>query len=186
MACSNNPESFAWTARQGYRVLTVAYIKPLPKLAEMTAIYRDIWAASGRDMADCEICTHYQIVVDENGDVARKRAKQALQRYSGLLQESLRQATDVHAALRESAAEEVDIDQVIEQGRLCAGTPDECAAILQRAQDELGVTIVDGNFLFGGMTYEEADRSIKLFSTEVMPRLRNQEPAWKAQPAGAR
>jgi len=186
MACSSNPESFAWTARQGYRVLTVAYIKPLPKLAEMTGIYRDAWASSGRDMADCEICTHYQVVVDENGDVARQRAKQALKRYSALLQESLHQASDVHAALRESAAEDVDIEKVIEQGRVCAGTPDECAGILQRAQDELGVTIVDCNFLFGGMTYEQADRSIELFASEVMPRLRHTEPSWKAQPAGAR
>ncbi|HEY8692563.1 MAG TPA: hypothetical protein VIR57_07460, partial [Chloroflexota bacterium] len=92
----------------------------------------------------------------------------------------------VHAALRESAAEDVDIEKVIEQGRVCAGTPDECAAILQRAQDELGVTIVDCNFLFGGMTYEQADRSIELFAREVMPRLRHTEPSWKAQPVGAR
>ena len=186
MACSNNPDSFAWTARQGYRVLTVAYIKPLPKLAEMTNIYRDTWAASGRDLAACEICTHYQVVVDENGDVARQRAKKALERYSGLLQESLKQAADVHAALRESAAEDVDINTVIDQGRVCAGTPDECAAILQRAQDELGVTIVDCNFLFGGLTYAEADRSIRLFASDVMPRLRDRQPAWKPQLAGAR
>jgi len=186
MACSNNPDSFAWTARQGYRVLTVAYIKPLPKLAGMTAIYRDEWQASGRSLADCEICTHYQVYVHENGDVARSRFKQALERYSGLLRASIEQASDVHAALRESSAEDVDINTVIDEGRVCAGTPDECLAILQRAQDELGVTVVDCNFLFGGLTYEEADRSIRLFASEVLPRLRDRQPSWKPQLAGAR
>jgi alkanesulfonate monooxygenase SsuD/methylene tetrahydromethanopterin reductase-like flavin-dependent oxidoreductase (luciferase family) len=186
VACSNTPASFESTARNGYKLLTVAYIKPLERLAEMTNIYRETWAASGRDMAACEVCTHYQVVCDEDGEVARQRAKTAIQRYTGLLQQSLKQAKDVNEALRQSAAEDVDIERVIEQGRVCAGTPDECLAVLQRAQDELGVTIVDCNFLFGGMTYEEADRSIQLFASEVMPRLRERQPAWKGQLAGAR
>lgn len=185
MACSNTPASFEWTARQGYNLLTVAYVKPLPVLAANTTLYRDAWVASGRDLADCEICTHYQVFVDEDGDRARARFKQALERYTALLQESLHQAKDVNEALRQSAAEDVDIDRVIEQGRVCAGTPEECTAILQRAQDQLGVTIVDCNFLFGGITYEEADRSINLFAEEVMPKLRGRQPAWKPQLAGA-
>ncbi|HLG72037.1 MAG TPA: LLM class flavin-dependent oxidoreductase [Chloroflexota bacterium] len=185
MACSNTPASFEWTARQGYKLLTVAYVKPLPVLAANTQLYREAWVASGRDLANCDICTHYQIVCDEDGDVARRRAKQALERYTGLLQESLRQAKNVNEALRQSAAEDVDIEHIVEQGRMCVGTPDECLAVLQRAQDELGVTVVDGNFLFGGMTYEEADRSIRLFANEVMPRMRDQHPAWKRQLAAA-
>ena len=186
LACSSHPESFAWSAKQGYKLLTVAYVKPLPKLAEFTDIYRQTWQESGRDMADCEVCTHYQVYVHEDGNVARERCKQALRRYSDLLRASLQQAKDVNEALRQSAAEDVDIDHVIEQGRVCAGTPDECLAILERAQDQLGLTIVDCNFMFGGLTYEEADRSIQLFASKVMPRLKNRLPSWKGQLAGAR
>ncbi len=75
---------------------------------------------------------------------------------------------------------------MIEQGRVCAGTPDECLAILERAQDQLGLTIVDCNFLFGGLTYQEAQCSIELFASKVMPRLKNRLPSWKGQLAGAR
>jgi len=186
LACSNNPESFAWTARHGYKLLTVAYVKPLEKLAGFTDIYRQTWQESGRSMADCEVCTHYQVFVHEDGQLARERCKQALRRYSELLRASLQQARDVNEALRQSAAEDVDIDKVIDQGRVCAGTPEECLGILERAQDQLGLTIVDCNFLFGGLTYEEADRSIRLFATEVMPRLKNRLPSWKGALAGAR
>jgi natural product biosynthesis luciferase-like monooxygenase protein len=186
MACSNNPDSFAWTAQQGYKLLTLAYLKPLPKLGELTTIYRDNWAASGRNPVDCEVGTHYQVVLDESGAKARKRAEQALTRYAGLLRESIGQAKDVNAALKHSASEGIEVDKLVDEGRLAAGTPDEIVAMLERAQDELGVTIVDCSFMFGGITYEEADRSIRLFASEVMPRLRQRQPAWKAQPAGAR
>jgi natural product biosynthesis luciferase-like monooxygenase protein len=186
MACSNNPESFARTAKQGYKLLTVAYLKPLPKLGELTTIYRDNWTASGRRPADCEIGTHYQVVLDESGARARQRAEEALRRYAGLLRESLSQASDVHAALAHSNQEGIDIDKLVDEGRLAAGTPDEIVGMLERAQDELGVTIVDCSFMFGGITYEEADRSIRLFASEVMPRLRERQPSWKTQLAAAR
>jgi len=186
LACSNNPDSFRWTAERGYKLLTVAYIKPLPKLGALTTIYRDAWAASGRDPASCEVCTHYQVVVDEDRAVARQRAEQALRRYSDLLKDSLAQAESVHDALAASGAEDIDIDKVIDQGRVIAGTPDDCVKALEYAQDELGVTIVDCNFLFGGITYEQADRSIELFASEVMPKLRSRQPAWRGTLAGAR
>jgi natural product biosynthesis luciferase-like monooxygenase protein len=185
VACSGTPSSFEWTGSQGYKLLTVAYLKPLEKLGELTKLYRDAFAASGRDLAETDICTHYQVVLDEDRERARRRAKEALQRYSALLAESIKLAKNVNEALRHSSQEEVNIESLVDQGRMIAGTPDDCVASLQRAQDELGVTVVDCNFLFGGLTYEEADRTIRLFGTEVIPRMRDQQPAWKGALASA-
>jgi alkanesulfonate monooxygenase SsuD/methylene tetrahydromethanopterin reductase-like flavin-dependent oxidoreductase (luciferase family) len=124
-------------------------------------------------------------VLDEDRNRARRRAKEALDRYSGLLRESIKLAKNVNEALRHSSQEEVDIETLVDQGRMIAGTPEDCVAILQRAQDELGVTVVDCNFLFGGLTYEEADRTIRLFGSEVIPKMRARQPTWKGQLASA-
>ena len=185
IACSGTPSSFEWTGRAGYKLLTVAYLKPLPKLGELTTLYRQAWADGGYDPRTCEVCTHYQVVVDENGHKARQIAETALQRYTHLNVLAREQATDVSEALRGAPQEEIDVPKLVDEGRVCAGTPDECVEILERAVVELGVTIVDCTFLFGGITYEQADRSIKLFASEVLPRLRDRQPAWK-QPAVAR
>ena len=48
---------------------------------------------------------------------------------------------------------------------------------LKRAQDTLGFTHCDGTFFFGGVTYDQAKRSLRLFANEVMPKLKNQEPS---------
>jgi len=186
VACSGTPSSFEWTGQQGYQLLTVAYIKPLETLAALTATYRDAWTASGRKLADAEICTHYQVVLDHDGAAARKRAEQALHRYSALLRESLLLAKSVNKALESSSQEDVNIEKLVDEGRLLAGTPEECLAVLERAQDQLGLTVVDCNFLFGGLTYEEADRSIRLFASEIIPRLHDRQPSWKAPLVAAR
>ena len=40
--------------------------------------------------------------------------------------------------------------------------------------------------MFDSLTYEKTDRSIQLFASKVMPRLKNRLPSWKGQLAGAR
>ena len=185
-ACSGTPSSFERTAKHGHKLLTVAYLKPLEKLGELTQMYRDVWVDSGHDLAKAEIGTHYQVILDDDRDRARRRAKEALTRYSSLLRESIKLAKNVNEALLHSSQEEVDIDQIVDQGRMIAGTPEDALATLRRAEDELGVTIVDCNFLFGGLTYEEADRTINMFSTEVIPKMRDSHPSWQGQLAAAR
>jgi hypothetical protein len=48
--------------------------------------------------------------------------------------------------------------------------------LLARAQDKMGFTQCDCTFFFGGISYEQAQRSLRLFAKEVMPKLRDREP----------
>ena len=79
-------------------------------------------------------------------------------------------------------AEGIDIDALIAGARVCVGTPDECAAVLEQATAALGLTSVDCTFSFGGLDHAKARRSLELFAREVMPRFRAQPVA---APAGA-
>ncbi len=178
IACVNNPDSFERTARLGYNLLTVAYLKPLDKLAALARSNHQAWVAAGHDPAAYEHASHFQIVLDENGPRARQTAHEAVSRYLALNFEAQSLAKDkavaqaLHAAL-----EDLSIERLVDEGRLIAGTPDEAVQALERARDALGLTGVDCTFYFGGIDLETARRSMRLFATEVIPRLRTPELA---------
>lgn len=71
-------------------------------------------------------------------------------------------------------AQEVSVDELVAEARVCVGTPDDCAAVLERARATLGLTAVDCTFYFGGIDYARARRSLELFAREVMPRFQQQ------------
>ena len=56
--------------------------------------------------------------------------------------------------------------------RAVAGTPKRCIEVLSKIQDTMGASEFVGVFKYGGMPYEEAERSLKLFAAEVMPAMK--------------
>ncbi len=182
IACSSNPESFAWTGSMGYNLLTVSSLRPMEWLAGMVRHYREAWTASGRDPAAYRYATHFQIVVDEDRARARQAASDALHRYFGLLEESIKLFVSPSGRPpMPDPMENFSIEKWEDEGRILCGTPDDVIPILQRAERELGITGVDGAFYFGGMPFETAQRSLRLFAEEVIPRMRG--PSATASPA---
>lgn len=174
IACSNNPQSFAWTARQGYNLLTIPYIKSVDQTAALTRVYRDAWAESGRDPAAYQIGSLYHVVVDTDGAAARRRAEVAMRRYmeANLDAQSLSPAGAAAARARRVA---LSIDTMVAEGRMIAGTPAECTAMIARLQAEIGFTLLYGQLQFGGIDFPTARRSMELFAQEVIPSLRGVE-----------
>jgi natural product biosynthesis luciferase-like monooxygenase protein len=175
--CSNNPESFAYAGRHGYRLLTVAQHRPIEELGDRVQIYLDARQAAGHDLASAQVSTHYQVYVDTDGARAREVHEHCRERYDISSAAARRQP--------QSATFGIPVETMIAQGRVIAGTPAECADQLAHAQDVLGLTAVDGNFLFGGMSYELAESSLRLFGEHVIRKLRDRQPAWRAQLAAA-
>jgi natural product biosynthesis luciferase-like monooxygenase protein len=177
ISCAGTPASFEWAGQQGYSILTVAYrgVEPLIKLNQL---YREAWAAAGHKRDQYRIAAHYQVVLSEDGNEAKDIIAKALQRYMG----AITHTTDRIRADRERreaqqydkvARELFDIDRMMADCRIVAGTPAEALATLERAQDLMGFTQCDCTFYFGGIPYDLARRSLRLFATEVMPKLRH-------------
>ena len=59
VACLMSPESFEWTAQQGYNLLYVAYHVDHPVAAERIGWYRDALRRHGRAGEDHEVCCVY-------------------------------------------------------------------------------------------------------------------------------
>src|SRR5262249_2842864 len=69
-------------------------------------------------------------------------------------------------------AEVSNLPKMVEDCRIVVGTPDDAVGVLTRAQEMMGFTQVDCTFYFGGIPFELAQRSHRLFAEKVMPRLR--------------
>jgi natural product biosynthesis luciferase-like monooxygenase protein len=167
IACSGTPSSFEWTGAQGHKLLTIGYLRPVEKLAGLTDLYRQSWADAGHPHRPT-IATHYHTVVAENRADARRIAESALAEHVRL--NRLSQALS-HSA-PPAANEGISIDQLVDEARLIAGDPDDCAALLRRIGGAIGCDEAHCMFQFGNIPISVAQRSMELFGTEVIPRLR--------------
>ncbi|HLG72256.1 MAG TPA: LLM class flavin-dependent oxidoreductase [Chloroflexota bacterium] len=167
MACSGTPSSFEWAGANGYQLLTIGYIRPVAALAELTRLYRQARSAAG--FGAPVIATHFHVVVAEESKEARRIAESALAEHVRLNRES-RSLSKADGALGEAAA--VSIEQLVDEGRLIAGDPGECARTLHWIAGQTGCSETHCLFQFGDVTFPVAQRSLELFATEVMPRLR--------------
>jgi natural product biosynthesis luciferase-like monooxygenase protein len=171
-SASFSPASFAWFGSHGYDLLTVIYIKRLAELTECLRIYREAAAANGHDPTKLRVSTHLQVYCCEDGDEARRTAKEALTRYIAQLNAArLRGGVE---AIGGPELEEINVAALVADARVCVGTPDECAAVVAKARDTLGLAGLDCTFYFGGIPYDAARRSFELFAREVMPRFQPQ------------
>jgi natural product biosynthesis luciferase-like monooxygenase protein len=180
VSCSRTPSSFAWAGERGFNVLTVAY-HSVKNLIPNTKIYRDAWAKAGRPKGEWKLATHYHCVLAESKREAREIAGKAWRRYMESTNHTFERleagATGPGAEARLKLTQEMfDTDRMVEELRQIACTPDECVTLLERAQDALGFSQVDCTFFFGGVTFEQAQRSLRLFAKEVMPKLKGRAP----------
>lgn len=53
------------------------------------------------------------------------------------------------------------------------GTPDQCFEKVMDIRSRVGCHAFTGVFSYGGMPYDESERSLRLFASDVMPRLQN-------------
>jgi len=189
IACTGSPDSFQWTGSMGYNLLTVSSLRPMEQLAELVRGYRNAWMAGGRASETFKYATHFQIVVDEDRARARETASRAIVNYFRLHGEALA-LSPASANRGPSPVEGFRIEQWIDEGRILCGTPDDVVTGLRRAQTELGITGIDGTYIFGGISFEVAERSLRLFAEEVIPRMRGAEMptplAHASAPLGAR
>src|ERR1700726_3635617 len=71
VACLMSPESFEWTAAQGYNLLYVAYHVDHPVAAERLSWYRGALQKYGRKLADREVCCVYPAPFLDSDDDTR-------------------------------------------------------------------------------------------------------------------
>ena len=167
VGCARSEESFRWTGKNGFHLMTLPYLYREPDLLpRLVKTYRRALAEAGHDFTQTEVLGKFHIYVSSSLDKAVEEADPYLTKYF-----------DIHRAADPDRKEMGlltvrDTKTQLTQGFVIAGDPQRCVDTIQRWREEVGLTTISGTFYFGGMPQEMAMKNIRLFAERVMPELK--------------
>ena len=176
IACLLSPESFEWTAREGYNLLYVAYHVDHPVAVERIGWYRDALVEAGRAVEDHEVCCVYHAHFLDRDDDARLEAvvHRPMQEYA---QAGLEATRNPAAAAgyegydqRDSGQRRFDFPAYF-PGRVLMGGPSQAIARI-RELEAAGITQIGLLVDFGSLAQDAVMRSLEVFGREVLPAFR--------------
>ncbi len=131
--------------------------------------YREAAAALRGDAALlAKMGLSFFIVVGETDDAARAIAARAYKAWHA----SFHYLYHLHGRSPMLGERPAEFEIVQSEGRGIAGSPKTVADFLAAKIAESGINYLVGQLMFGDMTHAEAMRSVELFGTEIMPKLR--------------
>lgn len=171
--------SIPWIGEQGFSLLLLFLWSSPAQIGEQLGLYtRALVEHAGRPgrfnghVADPSYGYGIQIVIADSDAEARRAAREA----HAIFFENFNYLWAEHGDHARHAARG-DFDAFVGQGLMAFGTPETVRARLQEYLDVTGSNYLAGVFAFGGLTEAQVMRSLHLFTTEVMPRLRGNLPA---------
>ncbi|HUK61455.1 MAG TPA: LLM class flavin-dependent oxidoreductase [Stellaceae bacterium] len=75
----------------------------------------------------------------------------------------------------------MSFEELVESGMVLAGSPEWVARQILRHLEALDLAVLVGTFQLGSMPHDKVERSLRLFGTEVMPRVRAAAPRAAAE-----
>jgi alkanesulfonate monooxygenase SsuD/methylene tetrahydromethanopterin reductase-like flavin-dependent oxidoreductase (luciferase family) len=158
-----NPDATPWLAKN--RVNVVSHT-PAPLMGSITERYRaEFRAAHGRDAPMTKLGLGRHIVIAERSSDALALARRAYARWYHSFTVLWRK----HSSKPVSASYPEDFDTLREMGTGIAGSPAEVRDVLLRQLAESGSNYFVCRFAFGDLSFDEAQRSLKLFVDHAMP-----------------
>jgi len=159
----HSPQSAERAARLGMNVMTLDWAA---QMRACTDRYRAVWRAERGGEPLPRIGLARFVYVDRTTDAARTVAARAYKRWRASFNYLSSLMGVKHLRPRPERFEEI-----VEDGRAFAGTPEAAAEFVVRQTAEAGANYFVGQFAFGDLTLEETLRSVGLFATETMPML---------------
>jgi len=177
IAAVGTPASFDWAGRQGFRLMVVPYLSKFDSLRENLRRYREAFARSHPDRAVPSVQMSFHLHVAETDARAVAEATGPMAQYVGLFKESASAWQSRSSAAYPGYAEiigELDsmtMERVLREKRALIGGPDTVAALVRGALELFGDIEPSLSVLWSDIPYAAAERSLRLFASEVMPRV---------------
>ena len=184
-AAAISPESSRIMAELGVGILIIPQ-KPWKLTAEDLNAYRVIYREANGVEAPPPIVGGWTYC-DEN----RARAEELARKYIGAYWHSVvshyelvgthlttMKGYEAYKALQERASQAGGVDEMTDffLNLQVWGTPEQCFEKIIEIQQRTGAEAFTGVFSYGGMPYDLAEASLRLFASEVMPQLKRQVP----------
>lgn len=172
IAATQTEESFEFAARQGYGLMTI----PIGPIKPLVAVYRKVWKECGHP-GDGEIMIAFHMFCHKDASEARRLAREPFEDYFKAVSESVSDWTshktvskdyrDYDKSMEKMKAS--TLDGQIESGGAWVGTPEEIKANIASSYDKFGrFEHASIQVNFGTLDFGEAQKSQRLFATEVM------------------
>ena len=172
---AHGPESAERAARKG---LNIVCNDMLPIVRASMARYREVWhqVQTGKVLPKMGLVRF--IFVADSDEAALRVARRAYLRWRA----SFTYLHDMHGTEVQSPLRADSFDDVMRQGQAIAGSPATVTEFLRMQLADCGANYVVGHMAFGDVTLDEMLRSVALFSSEVMPKLRATVAAGSTSP----
>ncbi len=176
IAAVGTPASFDWAGQQGYGLMVVPYLSNFDTLRENLRRYRDAFASAhpGRPIPRVQMSFHMHVA--DSDDRAVAEATPQMTQYVALFRASVSAWEGRHSSAYpgyEELIKELDtmtMERVLRERRAFVGSPDTVTALITGAVELFGDIEPSLSMLWGNMPYDDAERSLRLFASEVMPR----------------
>jgi alkanesulfonate monooxygenase SsuD/methylene tetrahydromethanopterin reductase-like flavin-dependent oxidoreductase (luciferase family) len=173
IAATQTEESFEYAARMGFGLMTI----PIGPIKPLVAVYRKVWKECGHP-GDGEIMIAFHMFCHRNAKAARDLARDPFEDYFKAVAESVSDWTSHKTVSKDyrdydksmEKMKSSTLDSQITSGGAWIGTPDEVRANIASAFDKFGrFEHASIQVNFGTLDFVEAQRSLRLFASEVMP-----------------
>ncbi|PWU19954.1 MAG: hypothetical protein C5B48_13100 [Candidatus Rokuibacteriota bacterium] len=171
-------DTFPMVGRMGFALVTGLRGFDVPEVTRQLAVYRSARREAGHS-GPGSVFLRIPVYVAETADRARSEPEQSTTRsYRRLAENFAASVGDAgttaaeERAKRAAALAQVTYDELL-RDRVAYGTPDTVAERLTQLRDELGISgvLMEPN-VGGGIPLEQVLRSMRLYASDVAPRLR--------------
>jgi alkanesulfonate monooxygenase SsuD/methylene tetrahydromethanopterin reductase-like flavin-dependent oxidoreductase (luciferase family) len=176
VAATISPETFEWAGRHGYHLMIIPLVAGDERLSELLARYRTARAEAGHRSA-ARTHVSYQCYVAENGREAVERAAAHYEVYRAKQIEAYSSWSGVESTQYPGyekmldAVRQTKFAALHETGKVIVGDVDEVAAKLRAVADRYPGAEISLHVRYGGISHQEAVRSVILLGERVLPRL---------------
>jgi alkanesulfonate monooxygenase SsuD/methylene tetrahydromethanopterin reductase-like flavin-dependent oxidoreductase (luciferase family) len=172
IAATQTPESFEFAGLNGYSLMAI----PIGPLGPMLETYRKAWRQAGH-AGNGEVMIAFHMFCHEDAHLAREIARKPFEEYFRALGHAVQDWTrgtvskdyrGYDKSMGKLAA--FTLEGQIDSGGAWVGTPDEIRSIIRRVIENFGsFEHASLQINFGTMDLGNAQRSMRLFASQVMP-----------------
>ena len=159
------PDSAERAGRSGMNVVSLS---TAAETLVLTDRYRKGWREANGDKPPPRLGLGRFIVVADDDAAALAIARRAYRRWHA----NFHHLWHVHGVTPTRGERAPEFDEITNGGRGIAGSPETVIAALSAQLAQSGANYCVGQFMFGDMSLEEAQRSVDLFVRHVMPAVR--------------
>lgn len=164
--------SVPYAASQGFNmVLSLGGWPSMERVAELIQLYWQEHAANQSDTSRVNahvekpfVGVSLHIHVADTDEKARDQARPA---YAVFYENFTRRYFEIGVV--DKYPPTVDFDALVDSGKVACGSPDTVQKHIARILEQTGANYLVGSFMWGSQTFEQSQRSLELFATEVMP-----------------